>query len=189
MEHDEFDYDGRRIIKKRTYDHYNREKPVLARVQDYKYNNSGLLSNINYMIHLSPGNISYISDTLFKYFYYDDSKNLVKTVRIRYLSNANDSNYADYFIKEFLDYDDMKNPFYGMPFQDLFSSSYYEDGPSIYNIRNPSLFFYSALSRNNFLTYKQTGVLNGDTILKSELDRSFNYNKNGYPIIGKYSCE
>lgn len=189
MEHDEFEYDGLRIVEKRTYDHYDREEPVLARVQEYKYNSSGLLSGINYMIYLSPGNTSYISDTLYKYFYYDDYKNLVKTVSVRYLTNANDSAHADYYIEEFLDYDNMKNPFYGMPFQDLFKICYYGDGISIYNSPNPSVFIYSSLSKNNFLQYKQTRILNGDTILKSELDRSFDYNQNGYPIIGKYSCE
>ncbi|MBN1144667.1 MAG: hypothetical protein JXA72_09590 [Bacteroidales bacterium] len=189
MEHDEFEYDGQRIVEKRTYDHYNREEPVLARVQDYKYNNSGLLNGIDYMIYLSPGNTSYISDTLFKYFYYDDFKNLVKTVNVRYLTNANDSTQANYDIEEFLDYDNMINPFYGMPFQDLFKTCYYGDGISIYSSPTPSVFVYTSLSKNNFLRYKQTRILNGDTILQTELSRSFEYNTNGYPIMGKYSCE
>ncbi|RPH73558.1 hypothetical protein EHM76_05160 [bacterium] len=188
MEHDEYEYDGHRVVSKRTYDHYIHDEPVLARMQEYKYNNSGLLSGINYMIYQSPGNITYITDTVYKYFYYDDSKNLVKTVRINYLTNGNDSAHAEYYIEEFFDFDDMINPFYGTPFQDLFRICYYEDGYSIYESLDPSVFVYSALSKNNFLRYTQTCILNGDTILYSELNRSFEYN-HGYPIIGRYSCE
>lgn len=189
MEHDEYEYDEHRIITKKTYDHYNREEPILARVQEYEYDNRGLLCDINYIIYQSPGNITYISDTLYKKFYYDSFRNLVKTITISYFTNDHDSAHARYYIEEFSDYDNNINPFYGMPFQDLFRSCYYEDGYSIYDLPDPSVFIYSALSINNFRRYTQIEILAGDTTFRSEISRSFDYNENGYPIIGKYYCD